>query len=58
MKVGKAVKNIALKMGMAMAKIDTNTSCLWINYQPSEPDAIVKMRKEHTKNNINYIENS
>lgn len=40
MKVGKTVKNVALKMGMVMAKIDTNTSCLWINYQPHEPEGI------------------
>lgn len=49
MKVTETMKEAALKVGMVMAKIDTNTTCLWINYQPHEPKIVKKMRK--TKEN-------
>lgn len=45
MKVTETMKKVALKVGMAMAKVDTNTTCLWINYQPKEPNSITKIRK-------------
>lgn len=52
MKVTENIKEIAVKAGMLMAKVDTNTTCLWINYQPKEIEAIVKIRKRHTNKGI------
>lgn len=49
MKVTETMKKVALKVGMAMAKVDTNTTCLWINYQPCEPNALIKMRQNRKK---------
>ena len=46
MKVTETMKDAALKVGMIMAKVDTNTTCLWINYQPNEPTCIAKMRQK------------
>lgn len=45
MRVTKAMKEVALKAGLVAAKVNTNTTCLWINYQPKEPNAITKMRQ-------------
>ncbi len=45
MKVTETMKKAVLKVGMVMANVDTNTTCLWINYQPVEPACIVNMRK-------------
>ena len=44
MKITEPMKEAALKVGMAMAKVDINTTCLWINYQSKEPKALTKMR--------------
>ena len=49
MKVTETMKEVALKVGMAMAKVDTNTTCLWINYQPTEPRTIIQMRQVKKK---------
>lgn len=49
MKVTETMKKAVLKVGMVMAKVDTNTTCLWINYQPKAPDAITKMRQKKYK---------
>lgn len=46
MKVTETIKEVVIEVGMMMAKIDTNTTCLWINYQPCEPDVIIKMRQK------------
>ncbi|MBP3816678.1 MAG: cyclic lactone autoinducer peptide [Aeriscardovia sp.] len=46
MKVTETMKEVALKVGMAMAKVDTNTTCLWINYQPKEPNAVINLRQK------------
>lgn len=37
------------KMGMTMAKIDAQTSCLWINYQPKEPNAVINLRQKRLR---------
>lgn len=47
MKVTETMKDAALKVGMIMAKVDTNTTCLWINYQPVEPACIIAIRKRN-----------
>lgn len=52
MRVTETMKDAALKVGMLMAKVDTKTSCPWINYQPCEPDALAKMRKK--RKGINF----
>lgn len=44
MRCTETMKKAVLKVGAAMAKVDAKTSCPWINYQPCEPDAVVKMR--------------
>lgn len=46
MKVTETMKEVAVKVGMLMARVDTSTTCLWINYQPCEPNAITKMRQK------------
>lgn len=46
MKVTENMKEVVLKVGTIMAKVDTSTTCLWINYQPKAPDAITKMRQK------------
>ena len=49
MKVTETMKEVAFKMGTIMAKVDTNTTCLWINYQPTEPKAIIRIRQTNKK---------
>lgn len=49
MNVTETMKEAVLKVGMIMARVDTNTTCLWINYQPTEPKAIVRMRQDKEK---------
>ena len=49
MKVTEPMKEAAMKVGMIMARFDTNTTCLWINYQPCEPDVLAKMRQKREK---------
>lgn len=44
MRCKKVMKEVVLKVGMIAAKMDMNTTCLWINYQPTEPAFIIKMR--------------
>lgn len=46
MNVTETMKEATLKVGMIMARVGTNTTCLWINYQPTEPKAIVQMRQK------------
>lgn len=43
------IKDFAIKLGVAMAKIDSNTTCPWIYYQPSAPEALVRLREEKEK---------
>ena len=49
MKIAEAAKETVLKVGIMMAKMDANTTCLWIKYQPKEPSAIIKMRQTKKK---------
>lgn len=56
MKVTETMKDAALKMGMLMAKVDTKTSCPWINYQPREPQIIVALRKNNKSNISNKFD--
>lgn len=46
MKVTETMKETVIKVGMIMARVDTNTTCLWINYQPHEPKVVTKMRQK------------
>jgi cyclic lactone autoinducer peptide len=50
MRCTEAMKKAVLRVGMAMAKVDAKTSCPWINYQPSEPEALIKMRHRINSN--------
>ena len=47
MKGFETIRKAVIKVGLIMAKVDTKTSCPWINYQPSEPDALVRLRKQN-----------
>lgn len=49
MKVTETMKEVALKVGMLVARVDTNTTCLWINYQAQEPKALIEIRKIKNK---------
>lgn len=49
MKATEIIKDAVLKVGILTAKIDTNTTCLWINYQSKEPKALTKMRSRDNK---------
>lgn len=46
MKVTETMKDAVMKVGIIMARVDANTTCLWINYQPCEPDALARMRQK------------
>ncbi|MCR4903412.1 MAG: cyclic lactone autoinducer peptide [Butyrivibrio sp.] len=46
MKITETMKEAAMKVGMLMARVDINTTCLWINYQAKEPSGIRQMRKK------------
>lgn len=39
-------KRTMIVMGKSMAKVDTMTTCPWINYQPQEPEALKKLRQK------------
>ncbi len=47
MNIMETAKGATLKLGMLMAKVNTNTTCLWIYFQPQEPEAMIKMRKKN-----------
>lgn len=47
MQKGKKIfKDTIILIGKTMVKIDTMTTCPWINYQPRVPDAVNKLRKK------------
>lgn len=46
MKKGKKVfQNVAEKIAIKIAKVDANTACPCISYQPKLPEAVKKLRK-------------
>ncbi len=47
MKGFEIIMKVVLKVGLIMAKVDTKTSCPWINYQPVEPEKLVELRKQN-----------
>lgn len=42
----KLMKKTLIVVGKSMAKMDTMTTCPWINYQPVEPEALKKLRRK------------
>ncbi len=53
MKCKETMKKAILGMGVVMAKVDARTSCPWINYQPCEPAAVVKIRQDNKNRKSN-----
>lgn len=52
MKVTETMKEAALKVGMLVARVDTNTTCLWINYQAQEPKTLIEIRQKKARKSI------
>lgn len=44
-RIAKCISSI----GCSFAKAETNTNCLWLHYQPKEPNEIVKLRERRRK---------
>lgn len=47
------VSKVIIRVGLAMAKVSTNTACPWINYQPKEPEVLTGMRRGNIKGEKN-----
>ena len=42
--VNKVIVKVLESVGKTMAKVDVNTSCPWIHYQPKAPKSVESMR--------------
>jgi len=44
-RISRKVKETIVHMAKKSARLEANTACAWLNYQPKEPVSVKKLRK-------------